>query len=246
MNPLALILTLIPSLAKTIMGAGMIGQGNEIARNTPQPSNAISPAYQTAAATAQGQMNAPQAPGSQISRNQIGGATAAGLQAASQMSSGSEGLGVISRAIASGQQEQAKLAQNDLSYNAEGANRYFSAENTLGQAQDRQQDWQKNMYLMARDQAQKLSASGQQNMFSGVSGAGAAAAAPDFYSALAKGGVYGGGKGNFTMNDVMGWLQTLMGKSGQGGGNGIGIGSGSGISSPTGYSFQSYEGGINK
>jgi len=116
-----------------------------------------------------------------------------------------------------GQQAQEGLAQQTAQYAAGNQRQYANSLQDLGQEQNRVWDYNKNQpYQQAGAMASQLRNSGMQNLFGGASnlfGAGAAATTPDFNSALASGGGYGGGsKGGMDMGAITKYVQESLPK----------------------------------
>jgi hypothetical protein len=203
---LAALLSSIPPLMKGIFGMSQLNKAKRIEAQNPRPIAEVAPAINQMVGYTKGLSLASQAPGSEISRNQIGGATAAGMRVATQLGLGAEAYGAMNKMVASGQNAQAGLAQNDIQYANEGQNKYINSLATLGQEQNRVWGYNEaDKYTQAAQMASELRTAGPQNMFSGASGifgAAASAVAPDFNAALNSGKGYGGGKSNITLDDV--------------------------------------------
>jgi hypothetical protein len=214
---MTLLLTMVPSLVKGIFGMSQMNKANQIENQNPRPNEQVTPAITQMMGLLKGQSMATDIPGGENARNQIGGATAAGVNAASNMSSGAEGIGAANQMVATGQNAQAGLAGQAQQYVAGKQSEYTNAMGQyLAPEQRRVESWNKEQpYLQAMQTARELRTAGPQNMFGGVSGmfgAGAAAAAPDFYSMLNSGKTYGGTKGGgVTLDDLMKEIQSLGG-----------------------------------
>ena len=205
---LVALLSGIPSLMKGIFGMSQMNKAKQIESQNPRPTAEVAPAVNQMVGYTKGLSMAPQAPGSEISRNQIGGATAAGINAATQLGSGSEAFGAVNKMVASGQNAQAGLAQNDIQNQQSGQSQYINSLGALAGEQNRVWDYNKAQpYDQAAKTASALRTVGPQNAFSGASGvfgAAAASQAPDFNSAInATQGGDKSGKGGFTLDDVL-------------------------------------------
>ena len=219
MDPITLALASIPSLIKGIFGGFQLSKANKLEKQNPRPTAEVAPAISQMVNYNQGLANAQDIPGGEMARNQIGGATSAGINAASQLSSGAEGIGAVGKMVMGGQQAQEGLAQQTAQYAAGNQRQYANSLQDLGQEQNRVWDYNKNQpYQQAGAMASQLRNSGMQNLFGGASnlfGAGAAATTPDFNSALASGGGYGGGKG-MDMGAITKYVQDIIAKGGKG------------------------------
>ena len=221
MDPISLALASIPSLIKGIFGGFQLNKANKIESQNPRPTAEVAPAINQMVNYNQGLAQAQDIPGGEMARNQIGGATSAGINAASKLSSGAEGIGAVGKMVQSGQQAQEGLAQQTAQYVSANQGKYANSLQELGQEQNRVWDWNKAQpYQQAAQMASQLRNSGMQNIMGGVSnlfGGAAAATTPDFNSALASGGGYGG-KGGMDMGAITKYVQDILAKGGKGSG----------------------------
>lgn len=203
---------------KGIFGMSQMNKAKQIEEQNPRPTATVAPAVNQMVGYTKGLSMAPQAPGSEISRNQIGGATSAGINAATQLGSGSEAYGAVNKMVSSGQNAQAGLAQNDIQNQQSGQGQHINSLAALGQEQNRVWNYnQGDKYAQAAQTASALNTAGPQNAFSGASGmfgAASASQAPDFNSAInaingggSKG--YGGDKSGVNLDEVMAAIKAL-------------------------------------